>query len=209
MKLFTSLLAFGLTASAVRVITFDNASLGKTPPGWTVTMTNHGRPPQWEVRSDRSASSKPYVLAQVAADPASDRCPLAIWDGASIRDGEVSVRLKPISGKEVQAGGIVWRYRDENNYYLARANAIDKNVQVFKVENGRRTPLMRGVHHDVPANEWSTLKVWARGNRFQIYMDHRRILQGQDSTFTGPGRVGLWTVGDSVTYFDDFRVAPR
>src|SRR5262249_27632800 len=105
MKLSVSLLAFGLTASAVRVITFDNASLGKTPPGWLVTRTNHGGPAQWEVRSDRSASSKPYVLAQVAADPASDRCPLAIWDGASIRDGEVSVRLKPISGKDVQAGG--------------------------------------------------------------------------------------------------------
>jgi hypothetical protein len=209
MKLLTGLLVFGFTATAVRVVNFDNAPLGKTPPGWTVAMTNHGRAPQWEVRRDGSAPTQPYVLAQVAADPVRDRAPLAIWDGASLRDGEISVRLKPLSGHEVEAGGIVWRYRDQNNYYLARANATDKNVQVFKVVNGIRVPLMAGVRHDITPNEWSTLKVWTRGNRFQIYIDHRRVLQGQDSTFTGPGKVGLWTVADSVTYFDDFRISPR
>jgi hypothetical protein len=209
MRLILGLWVFGFTASAVRIVNFDNAQLGKTPPGWTVAMTNHGRAPQWEVRRDGSAPTQPYVLAQVAADPVGDRCPLAIWEGASLRDGEISVRLKPLSGHEVEAGGIVWRYRDPNNYYLARANATDKNVQVFKVVNGHRMPLMAGVPHDVAANEWSTLKVWARGNRFQIYIDHRRVLQGQDSTFTGPGKVGLWTVADSVTYFDDFRISPR
>jgi hypothetical protein len=208
MKLLIGLLAFGLTASSVRVQNFDNAPLGKTPPGWTIP-TNHGRAPRWEVLRDRSAPTPPYVLGQVVADPDGERYPLAIFDGASLRDGEVSVRMKPVSGHDMQAGGIVWRYRDENNYYLARANAADHNVQVFKVENGRRTPLLAGVRHDVPLNAWSILKVWVRGNRFQVYMDHRRILQGADNTFTGPGRVGLWTVGDSVTYFDDFRVLPR
>ena len=172
-------------------------------------MTNHGRAPQWEIRTDRSAPTQPYVLAQLAADPVGDRCPLAIWDGNTLRDGDISVRLKPVSGREMQAGGIVWRYRDENNYYLARANALDKNVQVFKVEGGKRLPLMAGVSHEFPVNEWSILKVSVRGNRFQVYMDHRRVLQGQDATFTGSGKVGLWTVGDSVTYFDDFRVSPR
>ena len=68
---------------------------------------------------------------------------------------------------------------------------------------------MAGVHHEFPANEWSILKVTVRGNRFQVYMDHRRVLQVTDSTFTGPGKVGLWTVADSVTYFDDFRVNPK
>ena len=136
--------AWMLIAIAVQAITrgevirFDRATPGSLPAGWTVAMTNHGHPPQWEVRSDRSAPTQPYVLAQVSGEPGGDRCPLAIWDGASLRDGEVSVRLKPVSGHDVQAGGIVWRYRDENNYYLARANAIDKNVQVFKVENGHR-----------------------------------------------------------------------
>ena len=209
MRTLTWLLAFGLTGAAGRVITFDNGPLGKTPPEWTVAMTNHGRPPRWEIVKDMSAATQPYVLAQVSTDPLRDRYPLAIFNDATFRDGEVSVRMKPVSGREVQAGGIVWRYRDENNYYLARANALEKNVQVFKVENGVRKPLMPGVHHEIPSNAWSILKVAARGNRFQVYMDHRRILQGWDNTFLNGGKVGLWTVADSVTYFDEFRVTPK
>jgi hypothetical protein len=209
MRTFTWLLVFGLTAAPVRVVTFDNAQLGRTPPDWTVAMTNHGRPPRWEIVKDMSAATQPYVFAQVSTDPLRDRYPLAILNDVTFRDGEVSVRLKPVSGREVQAGGLVWRYRDENNYYLARANALEKNVQVFKVENGIRKPIMAGVHHEIPTNAWSILKVSARGNRFQVYMDHRRILQGWDNTFMSGGKVGLWTVADSVTYFDDFRVSPR
>ena len=209
MRTFTWLLVFGLTAAPVRVITFDNAQLGRTPPEWTVAMTNHGRPPRWEIVKDMSAATQPYVFAQVSTDPLRDRYPLAIFNDITFRDGEVSVRLKPVSGREVQAGGLVWRYRDENNYYLARANALEKNVQVFKVENGIRKPIMAGVHHEIPTNAWSILKVSARGNRFQVYMDHRRILQGWDNTFMSGGKVGLWTVADSVTYFDDFRVTPK
>jgi hypothetical protein len=209
MRSLSWLLAFSLTAAAGRVITFDREQLGKTPPTWTVAMTNHGRAPRWEIVKDLSAATKPYVLAQVAADPVSDRFPLAVFNEFAFRDGDVSVRVKPVSGHEAQAGGLVWRYRDENNYYLARANAIQKNVQVFKVENGRRIPLMEAVRHEIPSNAWSILKVSARGNRFQVFMDHRRILQGWDNTFLTAGKVGLWTVGDSVTYFDDFRVNPK
>jgi len=92
---------------------------------------------------------------------------------------------------------------------LARANALDATVSLYKVENGRRISLGPGVKHDIPANGWSILKVSVRGNRFQVYLDHRRILQGWDNTFAAAGKVGLWTVADSVTYFDDFRVYPK
>ena len=109
----------------------------------------------------------------------------------------------------MRAGGVVWRYRDPDNYYLARANAVDKDVQVFKVEHGRRIPLLAGVRHEIPTNAWSILRVSVRGNRFQVFMDHRRILQGWDNTFQTAGGVGLWTVADSVTYFDDFRINPK
>jgi hypothetical protein len=134
---------------------------------------------------------------------------MAIFDGANLRDADVSVRIKPVSGHGGQAGGLVWRYRDANNYYLARANALENDVAVYKVENGHRTPLMAGVKHLIAANAWCILKVSARGNKFQVFLDHRRILEGQDATFTGPGKVGLWTLADSVTYFDDFRVYPK
>ncbi len=209
MKLLGWLISVGLLASAPRVINFDTYPLGKMPPGWTETMTNRGGPPRWEVRRDGSAPTQPYVLAQVSNDPTNNRSPLAILNDVNLRDGEVSVRFKVVSGRADQGGGLVWRYRDENNYYVARADALTKDVAAYKVENGRRSPLLAVVKHDIPLNGWSILKISARGNRFEVYLDHRRILQGRDNTFSGPGRVGLWTGADSVTYFDDFRVYPK
>jgi len=211
MKSLIWLFASGLllAASTATVITFDTAPLGKTPPGWTVAMTSQGGAPKWEVRRDQTAPTQPYVLAQVSNDPTGNRAPLAILDRLNLRDGDVSVRIKPVGGHEDQGGGLVWRYRDANNYYLVRANARESNVAVYKVENGRRSSMLAMAKHEIPMNAWSILKVSVRGNRFQIYVDHRRILQGQDNTFAGSGSVGLWTVTDSVTYFDDFRVYPR
>jgi hypothetical protein len=199
----------GLTASTGQVINFDTCPLGKTPPGWSVTATNPGVAPQWQVLKDRTAPTQPYVLAQTSRDGKDGRCPLAIFDGMSVQNGDVSVRMKPVSGQEDRAGGVVWRYRDANNYYLVRANALTKNVAIYKVENGRVSQLTALVPHDIPSNAWSILKVSVRGDRFQVYVNHRRILQGFDHTFRGAGKVGLWTVADSVTYFDDFRVYPK
>jgi len=203
------LLALQLAAAAGTVVNFDQLTVGVAPPGWTVAMTNHGAPAKWEVRQDQSAPTPPYVLAQTSNDPTDDRFPLAILNGVNFRDGEVSVRIKPLSGREDQGGGLVWRYRDENNYYLARANASNQTVAVFRIQNGHRTAIQPGVKHDIPANAWSILKVVIRGNRFQVYVDHRRIMEGSDAALTGSGRVGLCTVADSVMYFDDFRVSPK
>jgi hypothetical protein len=217
MTAFGWLVSFGLIASSGNIITFDHASLGKTPPGWTVAMTNQGAAPRWEVREDPSAPQPPYVFAQVSADPRQNRLPLAIFDRVSLRNGDISVRLKPVSGREERGGGLVFRYRDEKNYYLVQANALQEDVVLYRVENGHPIPIVpRGVHvpefgvkHDIQPNAWQILKVSVRGNRFQVYVNHRRILQAEDSTFTGPGKVGLETVADSVTYFDDFRIYPK
>jgi hypothetical protein len=198
-----------LLASTSRIVNFDTCPLGKTPPGWTVAMTDRGGLPRWEILKDQSAPTQPYVLGQVSRDPARMRLPLAIFQEVSLRDGDVSVRIKPVAGREDPGGGLVWRYRDENNYYLVRADALTNSVSVFKVQNGRRTPLRDGVRREIPMNNWTILKVSARGPRFQVYLDHRRILEGFDSTFTGSGKVGLCTMSDSVTYFDDFRVYPK
>ncbi len=134
---------------------------------------------------------------------------LAIFDLVAVRDADISVRLKPLTGHTDQAGGLVFRYRDANNYYLARANALDNSIALFKVQNGQTSPLCAGVRHPIPTNAWSILKVSVRGRKFQVYVNHRRVLETQDETFQNPGKVGLWTKGDAVTYFDDFRVYPK
>jgi hypothetical protein len=209
MKPLAWLFTFSLLAPAGRVINFDTCKIGQAPPGWTVGATRRGSPAGWQIRKDQTAPTQPYVLAQVSVDPTETESPLAILDDPSTRDADVSVRLKPVSGRDGLAGGVVWRYRNENNYYLVRASAIENTVSVFKVENGHRIPLLAGVKHAIPANAWSILKVSVRGPRFQVFVDHRRVLEGQDKTFSGAGRVGLWTLADSVVYFDDFRVYPK
>jgi hypothetical protein len=207
MKALTWLYAFSLLSPAGKIVNFDTCKIGQAPPGWTVQGV--GKAPGWQIRKDQTAPTQPYVLAEVSADASANASPLAILNDPTTRDADVSVRIKPISGREGLAGGVVWRYRDENNYYVARANATENTVSVFKVQNGHRIPLLSGVKRPIPANSWSILKVSARGSRFQVFLDHRRVLEGRDTTFSAPGRVGLWAPVDSTVYFDDFRVYPK
>src|SRR5260370_28801670 len=130
MRFLGAALLLCLTAPA-QVIRFDNGVPGKLPAGWTVAMTHDGAVPQWEIVRDQTAPSPPYVLAQVSRDRTAGRFPLAIWDATTIRDGEVSVAFKTVDGSIDQAAGIVWRYRDPNNYYIVRANALQNNVGLY------------------------------------------------------------------------------
>ena len=208
MKLLVFAIIFGLIGSPEKIIDFDSATLGQMPQGWSAAVTNGRVAPQWQVLRDTSAPTQPYVLARVSSYP-EDHFPLAILDTMAVRDGDISVRVKPLAGRPEQTGGVVFRYRDANNYYFVRANALEHSVGLFKVLKGQMYPLAAGVRHDIPANAWSILKVAVRGSKFQVYVNHRRLLQAQDETFGGSGKVGLWTRGDSATYFDDFRVTQK
>lgn len=203
------LISLGILSSSAQIINFAACPIGQTPPGWTVSMTNGGGPPRWEVLQDQSAPLHSNVLAQISKDPARDRLPLAIFDRLVLRDADVSVRIKPVAGHKGRCGGLIWRYLDANNYYVVRASALANSVDVWKVENGRRILILPGVKHDIPVNGWAILKVSARGNRFRVYFNHRRLLEGVDNTFTAAGKVGLCTMADSIVYFDDFRVYPK
>ena len=217
MNLLGLLATFSLIGASANIVNFDHGPIGKMPPGWTAVETREGAAPQWEIRRDPSAPTQPYVFAQVSTDSRQDRSPLAILDGMSLRDADISVRFKTVSGREDQGGGLVFRYRDPKNYYLVRADSLHDDVEMYKIENGRCSPIVPSglpatqvaVKRQFPPNTWHILKVSVRGNRFQVYVNHRRILQAQDSTYGGPGKVGLETKADSVTYFDDFRVYPK
>jgi hypothetical protein len=215
MKTLGWLMSLALWGTVTQTFNFDSAKPGSAPPGWTVTPN-----PQWEILKDPTAPSQPYVFAQISNDAGSDaaggRCPLAILNERDVKDGDVSVKVKPVAGKEDRAGGLVFRYRDPDNYYLVRANALENSIAVYKVEDGKRTPLATrgapknyGVKHPVPLNQWSVLKVQFQGPKFSVYFNHRRLFEVMDSTFRQPGKVGLWTRADGITYFDDFRIAGK
>jgi hypothetical protein len=195
-------------------INFDSASPGTMPPGWTVAMTHAGGAPRWEVLKDDSAPSKPNVFAQVSTDVTAGRFPIAVYERRRIADGRVSVRFRTVSGSVDQAAGLVWRYRDPQNYYIVRANALEDNVVLYKVENGERLALAPrgspsrtyGVKHTIPKNVWNTLTIDFTGNVFKVSLNGEALFDVVDSTFTAPGHVGLWTKADSVTQFDDFQI---
>jgi len=210
-----SFLVFGATPSCrAETINFDEATVGSVPAGWTVAMTHRGGAPRWVVLRDDSAPSKPNVLAQVSNDRTAGRFPLAVWDGLNVKDGTVTVKFKAMSGTVDQGAGLIWRYRDPSNYYIVRANALEDNVVLYKVQNGERVSLVPigtvsnayGVKHKVPKQTWSTLSVSFQGKLFTVSLDHQKLFDVEDSTFTAAGRTGLWTKSDSVIYFDDFQV---
>jgi len=217
MQMTTLFLFCASVAIAATVVNFDSSEPKQVPAGWSVAMTGQAPPPKWEIVRDESAPSSPYVLAQVSTDRTSGRFPLAIHEGTRLKDGEVQARFKPVSGDRDRAAGIVWRYRDENNYYIVRANALENNVVLYKIENGKRASLAPkgqppdtyGVKHTVPSSKWSSLSVTFDGPLFTVAFDGKKLFEVEDGTFTEAGRIGLWTKADSVTHFDDFRFESR
>src|SRR5215468_6503074 len=196
------------------VIRFDNAAVGRLPAGWGVSMTHAGGAPRWEVVRDDTAPHSPVVLAQLSRDTTAGRFPLAIWNGATIRNGEVSVAFKAVDGSIDRAAGIVWRYQDPNNYYIVRANALENNVVLYKVEAGVRQSIAPkglpsrsyGVKREIPSGRWNVLRVVFKDNLFTVFLNGDRLFDVEDQTFGQAGKTGLWTKADSLTYFADFTV---
>jgi len=199
------------------IVPFDGAAIGSLPAGWSVAMTHAGAPPRWEIVRDESAPHPPFVLAQTSRDNTAGRFPLAIWDQAVFRDGEISVAFKAVSGTVDRAAGIVWRYQDPNNYYIARANALENNVVMYKVAKGVRASIAPkglpsrayGVKHAVPSGHWNVLKVVCKANVFTVFLNGEQLFQAEDQTFSASGKTGLWTKADSQTYFNEFTIVKQ
>ena len=194
-----------MTASSEQAQTenFDNVKPGALPPGWVAGVTGKGEP-RWSVEADRTAPSQPGVLKQGGQGT----FPWCVKGDASLADGFVEVRFKPVSGRQDQAGGVVWRWKDGDNYYVARANALENNVSLYYTEKGRRITI-RYVDAPVAANAWHTLRVEFAGRRIRVTLDGKTYIDLEDGRIGGAGAVGVWTKADSVTLFDDFDYAGK
>lgn len=196
------------------VIDFESMRVGQAPSGFTCVRTGGGALGTWVIQDDATAPAGTHVLAQTSADATSYRFPVCIYDAFIARDVDLSVAFKPVSGNVDQAAGLVWRYRDPDNYYVARANALEDNVVLYKMENGKRSdlkpvgswPFSYGKKADVPVGRWNTLRIVAKDRRFSVWLADEHLFEVEDGTFTGAGKVGLWTKADSVTLFDALRI---
>src|SRR5438874_11227241 len=203
-----SLFALGVMTTATALAgtetaNFDNMKTSAAPAGWTRTQTSSGKA-KWTVENDGSAPSKPNVLKQSGQA----RFPICFKNDTNIKDGFVEVKFKPVAGREDQAGGVIWRLQDANNYYIARANALESPVTIYHTIKGKRTEKKR-TNLKVASGQWHTLRVDFIGNHFRVTFDGKKALEWDDQTYTDAGMIGVWTKADSVTLFDDFRYGSK
>lgn len=168
--------------------------------------------PRQEVKDDFEADNPKWTFASgkwerragVLVQTAETRpWAVALLEDKRFSDVDVSVRVRPLSGREDQTGGIVFRARDSRNYYLVRSNGLEDNVRLYTVIDGNRKQIASTRIAPPRAGTWHTLRVVARGTRIQACLDGKLLIDHEDATFA-EGYVGLWTKADSVTEFDDF-----
>jgi len=174
------------------------------PVGFQSAFTGKGEPGHWVVKKIEHAPSADNVVEQTKLDETDYRFPLLVLDGVSYKDFMAFVRFRTEGGKIDQAGGLVFRYKDNNNYYVLRANALENNVRLYTVINGNRRQI-GGKNTKVTPKEWHLLKVICKADKIQCFFENTKVLEVSDDTFDS-GSVGLWTKSDSYTLFDDLLI---
>ena len=203
-----SVIAIGVTVAALASAAagesagFDQDPVGSVPAGWQCGSTDGGSP-RWTVQAHDGAPSAPNVLKQSG----SGSFPWCVAPGAAFADGFVEVKFSPLAGEEDRAGGVVWRWKDSDTYYVARGESRVEggisHLSVAVMQRGRLR-ILRDVDAPVTARAWHTLRVEFEGAAIRVLLDGTLRIEFADGRIAGGGRVGVWTSADSVTAFDDF-----
>jgi len=184
--------------------TFDAMPAG-SPHGWTPGFTNtEGARAGWTIEPDEMPMSGPNVL-RLRAESASRVFNLLIASDVSLQDVDVRTRLRPDAGREDQGGGVIWRCKDANNYYICRINPLESNYRVYRVVNGKREQL-QSVSLPLEAGVWRSIRAKMIGDHVMCFLDGRKLLDVRDGAIRGAGTVGLWTKADASSSFDNVAV---
>jgi len=216
MRIFTWLLGLlAITASGATLqFNFGDYEYNSTPTNFWSLLAGGGPPPAWKIISAEApsgfstlAGSSPVlnhtkVLAQTSEDMTDERFLMFVYPGETFRDFKFSAKFKIVSGVTEQMAGLVFRFQNVSNFYVARVSAAGHNVRFYKVVDGIRSDPI-GPQLDVPAGEWHKLGVQCEGTQITIFLDDKLAMPVLgDTTFT-EGKVGFWTKSDSVTYFTE------
>ncbi len=201
------LLMTGVTYGQNYFWDFEDVPTGSIPEGWKVEATRQKGPlPTWKVIIDSTAPSGIKVLAMAKPNHRSIGTFNLCWtDSVQMENGTLEVKFKAVKGRIDRGGGIMWRVKDRNNYYVARYNPLEDNFRIYYVKNGKRV-MIASAKVSLPSGKWHTMKIIQNGDRFEGYLNGRKLLSGRDRHIKGAGGVGLWTKADAVTRFDDFSV---
>jgi len=159
--------------------------------------------PKWRFASGSWERKKSGVLAQTSKDNAFN---VALLEETKFSDADVTVRFRPVSGSEDASGGLVFRAKDEKNFFLVRANALETNFRLYTVKDGKRDQIASTKVAAPALGEWHPIRVVAKGAKVQAYLDRKLLIDHEDKSFSA-GWVGLWTKADSVTEFDDLEIS--
>lgn len=181
-------------------INFEKCVIDKLPDGFTQTATGKLQKLYWKIVNDNGNK----VVAQTAKNEG-DYFNLLVLDKLKYQDLTITVKLKAVAGEEDQGGGLVWRYIDNNNYYIARYNPLEHNFRLYHVVNGNRKQLI-SVESDIKTGIWFTLTIEMKSNKISCSLNGVKMIEATDDTLKSAGNIGLWTKADAVTYFDDLTV---
>jgi len=222
-KIISLITSFSLVISnwgAELKLDFSQYQLEQCPPGFSSLISGNGKVGEWKVAMDEapalrdplstnepalSTPLKRFVLAQTSQETTDEHFPILMYNGDTFGDFTLSTRFKIMSGKTDQMAGLVFRAKDEKNYYVIRASVLGKSVKFFKVVGGMRSEPV-GTEVTVTPNEWHELTVIAKGNEIRWTLDRKSYMPAfQDTSFT-VGKIGFWTKSDSVVHFVDAKV---
>lgn len=193
------LISITCTACSQQAQTPVTAAGQVSPAGWQCGATGGGHA-KWTLEPDTTGQ-------QVLKQSGNAVFPWCVKPDSQLENGYVEVRFMPLAGNEDRAGGVVWRWQDGDNYYVARANALENNVALYYTANGNRHTL-RSVDVLVGSNTWHRLRVEFSGQHIRVILDGKAYIEFDDRHFKTAGKAGVWTKADSVTQFSDFHFEP-
>ena len=185
-------------------LSFDKAKIGEVPAGWKTGVTGKADGSVWKIVEDKTAPGGPLVLAQTSKSPGSV-FNLCVAEEGKYKDVDISIALKPIAGDRDRGGGIIWRVKDKDNFYIVRFNPLEQNFWVYKTVAGQRISFKR-IEAKGESGTWHTIRVVHKGDKMQCYFNGKMLLEQTDNTFTEAGMVGVWSKADAQSYFADVKV---
>ncbi len=201
-----------LAGAADRTVDFDEGKAGQVPTGWQLTATNGGdKRARWIVEDAKGPKGDTKVFSLVepeatgilARATAANTFNIAWLPETKGRDVDLSVGIRANDGDIDQGGGLMWRARDQDNYYIARYNPLEHNFRIYYVKDGKRRQLSSADNLKVGTGEWFTMRVVQRGDQIEGYVNGEKLATVRDATFKDAGAVGLWTKADAKTSFDN------
>ncbi len=207
--LFVLVVAASAEEPKPRQLKYARDDIGKLPAGWTAAKTGEGEGSVWKVVDDGTAPGKlATALAQTAKSPR-QMFNLCVANDTNLKDVELGVAFKAVRGEVDQGGGLVWRYQDANNYYVARMNPLEGNFRLYKVVAGKREQLASKGSLTIPSGEWHTMSIKHVRDQIECSLDRQKLLEAKDDTIQKAGKVGLWTKADAETYFGELLVSGK